>query len=57
MKRTYTLIYTTGYNEKCKIVFEAHTIMDAITMAQNYCKHNYIHNAALYSPIGKRYII
>ena len=57
MKRIYTLIYKTGYGEKCKIKIEAHTIMDAVTMAQNYCKQNYIHSARLYSPLGKRYLI
>lgn len=55
--RTYTLFYTTGYGEKCKKQFEARTIMDAITIAQNYCKANFIQVARLYSPNGKRYLI
>lgn len=55
--RVYTLVYISNDGEKCKEQFEVPTIVEAITIAQNYCKTNDIQIAYLYSPIGKRYLI
>lgn len=57
MKRTWTLKYKTGWGEKLEIQFEARDLRTAYTIAQNYCKHNFIRVGRLISDTGRQYII
>lgn len=57
MKSDYTLKYRTGWGENCEVTFHARYVLEAQRMAKNYCIHNFISIAWLYTESGKCILI
>lgn len=57
MKQIYRLEYRTGWGEHNFVKFEARTLLDAMTIAKNYCTHHFIKIAWLINEKENRYAI